>query len=200
MLNLQGVVYSLERHLYSTHIVTHTDTFGDMLSILFLAAAVTTMVVSTNYSALSKDAVAAAEEKLHGSCLCVCVLYVHRYTFSTCACVFRYTWHKWEQAKIVFMKLVSFILDLVEAAGGIRSWKYPNTGKSLWLMMEWGKWFWLALITLLLKQETGNWDHLIQNVSALFFSLCVANAILIASEYQNDAMSIKKHLSHWNLF
>lgn len=43
--------------------------------------------------------------------------------------------------KIVFMKLISFILGLVEAAGGICSWKYPNTGKSLWLMMKWSKWF-----------------------------------------------------------
>lgn len=83
MLNLQGVVYSLENHLYSTHINTHSDT----LSILFLAVAVTIMVVSTNYSASSKDAVAATEEKLHGSCHCVCFICAHAFTISTSICV-----------------------------------------------------------------------------------------------------------------
>lgn len=154
------------RTIYTARTYTHSDTHGDMLSILFLAVAVTIMVVATNYSASGKDAVAAAEEKQRGSCHCVCVLRVHRhaFTFATCTCVsgecvFQVHVAQVRAGKDVFMKLVSFILGLVEAAGGIRSWKYPNTGKSLWLMMKWSSWFRLAPITLLLKQETGNCDY-----------------------------------------
>lgn len=146
--NLEGVVYP-----FGEQFIGHTHTQGNMLSILFLAA-VALMAVCTDYSAWSRKCVVAkAMEKLHGSQhywskpagpplvvrAPVC-FDGYSLAFSISArvhvwlmCVHRHIWHNWKRAKMLFMKLVSFILDvgkLVKAAQCFHSWrrggeKYP---------------------------------------------------------------------------